>query len=534
MTERRFISSCPLCDSRRLYYIFSRRDYRLVRCARCTLLLINPQPSDVELDAIYSTDNLREEDTLDGRPRTAEEKGTTARSQLRQLARYRGEEGGRLLEIGCGQGEFLLEAQSAGYNVTGLEISPSAAALANKRLGENRVSCGVLETASLDEGSFDVCILSDVIEHTRDPRFFLKMVRRALKPGGVLYVAVPSLDSWSARLPRQSSMEFRPERLTYFDGKTMQNLLYRCGFEELIVEPEYKAHSLNSAAASGMSVFARAAIQREARTLSVIVPAFNEGATLEPLMQSLLAKRLRDLDIEVLLVESNSTDNTREIALRYQNHPRVKVILEDRPRGKGHAVRTGFEHATGDFILIQDADLEYDLEDYDALLEPLSEGRETFVLGSRHGGSAWKMRSFVDQRWLSLGLNAGHWFFTALVNILFGQRLKDPFTMFKVFRRDCLFGLRFECNRFDFDYELLIKLVRKGYRPIEIPVNYRSRSFKEGKKVSVWRDPLLWILALARLRLSPIDPMREIERRRTEAHAATAPSPELVANEEKR
>ena len=90
--------------------------------------------------------------------------------------------------------------------------------------------------------------------------------------------------------------------------------------------------------------------------------------------------------------------------------------------------------------------------------------------------------------------------------------------MFKVFRRDCLAGLTFECNRFDFDYELLIKLIRKGYKPIEIPVNYRSRSFKEGKKVSVVRDPLTWLRALLRLRLVSIDPMREIELQRIQKY----------------
>jgi hypothetical protein len=95
--------------------------------------------------------------------------------------------------------------------------------------------------------------------------------------------------------------------------------------------------------------------------------------------------------------------------------------------------------------------------------------------------------------------------------------------MFKVFRRDCLYGLTFQCNRFDFDYELLIKLVRKGYRPVEIPVNYRSRSFREGKKVAVVRDPLTWIRALVRLRFSRIDPMGEVERMRRH-DAAAGPS----------
>jgi hypothetical protein len=163
-------------------------------------------------------------------------------------------------------------------------------------------------------------------------------------------------------------------------------------------------------------------------------------------------------------------------------------------------------------VLIQDADLEYDLEDYDGLLEPLVAGRAAFVLGSRHGGrNVWKMRQFTGQFGLSLFVNLGHWFFVTLINVLFLQRLRDPFTMFKVFRRDCLYALEFECNRFDFDFELLVKLIRKGYRPIELPVNYRSRSFKEGKKVRIFRDPLSWLATLVWLRWVQIDPMKRVE-----------------------
>jgi hypothetical protein len=115
------------------------------------------------------------------------------------------------------------------------------------------------------------------------------------------------------------------------------------------------------------------------------------------------------------------------------------------------------------------------------------------------------MRQFVDQRVLAAVLNLGHLFFSALLNVLYGQRLKDPFTMYKVFRRDCLFGLRFQCNRFDFDYELVIKLLRKGYIPLEIPVSYQSRTFSEGKKVSLFRDPMTWFAALARFRLQRLN-----------------------------
>ena len=118
----------------------------------------------------------------------------------------------------------------------------------------------------------------------------------------------------------------------------------------------------------------------------------------------------------------------------------MTLVRQERPLGKGSAVRAGLARATGDFVLIQDADLEYDLADYERLLEPLVAYRRALVLGSRHGGNALGIRSFTRQPVLSLLLNAGHWAFTALVNVLFAQRLRDPFTMYKVFRRDCLTG----------------------------------------------------------------------------------------------
>ena len=103
------------------------------------------------------------------------------------------------------------------------------------------------------------------------------------------------------------------------------------------------------------------------------------------------------------------------------------------------------------------------------------------------------MRHFTEQKSVSTALNFGHLFFTGVINVLYRQKMRDPFTMFKVFHRDCLYGLEFECNRFDFDHELVIKLVRKGYTPLEIPVNYWSRSFRQGKKVRVFRDPFGWL-----------------------------------------
>jgi len=235
-------------------------------------------------------------------------------------------------------------------------------------------------------------------------------------------------------------------------------------------------------------------------TLSVIVPIFNEKATVKEALDAIISKQIPDVSIEIILIESNSTDGTRDIVLTYQNLPRVKLILEDKPRGKGHAVRAGLKEATGDVILIQDADLEYDLADYDILVAPILSGRQAFVLGSRHGAGGWAIRKFTDQPLRAIILNLAHWTFTLMINISMGVWLKDPFTMYKVFRRDCLKDLTFECNRFDFDWELLIKLIRKGYKPIEIPITYRSRSFADGKKVRMWSDPVTWIKALIKYR----------------------------------
>ena len=231
--------------------------------------------------------------------------------------------------------------------------------------------------------------------------------------------------------------------------------------------------------------------------LSVVMPVYNEKQTFSEVIEALLAKTIPGVEIEICLVESNSTDGTRAEVLRYADHPRVRLLLEDKPSGKGHAVRKGLELATGDIVIIQDADLEYHLADYEKLLDPIRRLETSFVLGSRHpaGKNGWRIRHFSEQRGVSDMMNVGHLFFTWFLNTLYRQKTRDPFTMYKVFRRDCISNVNFECNRFDFDLELFAKLIRSGFRPIEIGVGYTSRSFQEGKKVSVFADPPRWIRA---------------------------------------
>ncbi len=547
-TARRTVSACPICGGARLFYQFSVEGFRVVRCNDCSLMLTNPQPSDVELGQIYDENYfLAEENTADHQ-HTGELKAATVDGYLDLLARYGVPPGARLLEIGCGHGDFLRRAARRGLNVTGVEYSASACEVARQKLGGvGEIICGEIDDLTEScEARFDVITASDVIEHVRDPKAFLAHAHRLLKPGGVLFLATPTLDSWSARLLRNRWMEFKPEHLWYFKGATLQTLLSRSGFGGIIEKTCRKTLSVDYIAghferypvpgvsplvalarrltpvslrrkpirmvASGMVLMSRREEIHARPLLSLVVPAYNEAATLDMALQKLLAKEVPGVDTEIIVVESNSTDGTRELVARYEDHPRVTVVWQDAPRGKGNAVRAGLERVRGDYVMIQDADLEYDLEDYEALLEPLLNGRAAFVLGARHGGNAWKMRQFTGQPVLSAVMNGAHRFFTMLVNVGFGARLRDPFTMYKVFRRDCLHGLRFECDRFDFDFELVIKLLRKGYKPLEIPVNYRSRSFSEGKKVSFLRDPVTWIRALVKFRLSKVDPLEEVVR----------------------
>ena len=244
--------------------------------------------------------------------------------------------------------------------------------------------------------------------------------------------------------------------------------------------------------------------------LSVVLPVYNEKKTFTTVMDILLAKEIPDTDIEICVVESNSTDGTREDVKRYEGFPRVRIEWEEKAKGKGHAVRTGLKMARGDVVLIQDADLEYDLNDYEKLIRPVLEGKASFILGSRHNETdgALNMRKFNDQKSLGKLFNVGHVIFTGLLNGVFLQRLADPFTMFKVFRRDCIHNLNFECNRFDFDHELVGKLIRNGFPPVEIGVSYNSRSFTEGKKVSMFGDPPLWVRALLKHRFSKLHAWR--------------------------
>jgi len=228
--------------------------------------------------------------------------------------------------------------------------------------------------------------------------------------------------------------------------------------------------------------------------LSIVIPVYNEAATLPEIVRRVFAAPV-DMDKEVILVDDGSTDGTRDLyeAIRREHAGRtLKVLLHERNRGKGAALRTGFAEATGDIVLIQDADLEYDPADYPRLLAPILRGLADVVYGSRFvGGEAHRVLffwHFVGNRLLTL-----------LSNALTNLNLTDMETCYKVFRAEVLAGLRIRSDRFEFEPEITARIARGRWRIYEVGISYAGRDYAEGKKIT-WIDGLKAVGAIVRYR----------------------------------
>ena len=212
--------------------------------------------------------------------------------------------------------------------------------------------------------------------------------------------------------------------------------------------------------------------------LSVVIPVYNEEATIREIVQQVMAV---EIDKEVLIVDDCSTDGTHEVLSELSNDPNVHVFYHEYNHGKGAALRTGFLEARGEYVVVQDADLEYDPQDYPKLLEPLQAGEADVVYGSRFLGDEVRDPSFVHR--------LGNGILTWSSNIFTGQKLTDMETCYKVFRREALQEIQIEQDRFGFEPEITAKLARRKMRIREVPIAYRGRGYEEGKKIG-WRDGL--------------------------------------------
>ncbi len=223
--------------------------------------------------------------------------------------------------------------------------------------------------------------------------------------------------------------------------------------------------------------------------LSVIIPVYNEKNTVHKIIRQVLEVDL-EMEKEIILIDDGSTDGTREI-LENLEYPNVKVKIHEKNQGKGAALRTGFSLATGDFVIIQDADLEYDPREYPILLTPLLDGRADAVYGSRFLGGPHRVFFF----WHYIGNKM----LTTLSNILSNLNLTDMETCYKVFRKETLDKLTLKSKRFGIEPEITIKLARQKCRIYEVPISYSGRDYTEGKKIG-WKDGVAAIYHLIRFK----------------------------------
>jgi len=224
--------------------------------------------------------------------------------------------------------------------------------------------------------------------------------------------------------------------------------------------------------------------------LSVVMPVYNERLFIRAIVERVLAVRLEGVETELIVVDDCSTDGTRE---ELEDLRRLGITVERHEvnLGKGAALRTGFARATGDVILIQDADLEYNPEEYGVLLKPIRDGHADVVYGSRFLSGPHRVHLFWHM--------VGNRFLTLLSNMMSNLNLTDMETCYKVFRREVIEGMRLRSNRFGFEPEFTLKVARGGWRVYEVPISYHGRDYAEGKKIG-WKDGVSAIYTIVKYR----------------------------------
>lgn len=229
--------------------------------------------------------------------------------------------------------------------------------------------------------------------------------------------------------------------------------------------------------------------------LSVIIPVYNEKETIEEIIRQV---KLVALDKEIIIIDDASTDGTKKILKTMEKklntndeRNKIKIIYRERRQGKGSAIRRGLEEVSGDIVIIQDADLEYEPQDYYKLVQPIIEGKTDIVYGSRISG-AYKKKSYSS-------FYLGGRFLSFLASVLYDAHITDEPTCYKVFRGEVIKSINLKCKRFEFCPEITAKVRKKGYRIYEVPIHYYPRSIEEGKKIN-WKDGLQAIWTLIKYR----------------------------------
>lgn len=227
--------------------------------------------------------------------------------------------------------------------------------------------------------------------------------------------------------------------------------------------------------------------------LSIIIPAYNEEKNILEVVSKVKKVDLGSITKEIIIVDDFSTDGTRKLLSELKDSS--KIFFHQKNQGKGAAIRTGLKHATGDIILIQDADLEYNPEEYPKLLKPILENKTQVVYGSRLEAIKKNLKNMYKLHYF------GNVFLTLITNLLYGTKITDMETCYKAMKRGVIEKINLKAKRFDFEPEITAKILKKGYKIIEVPISFVGRSFEEGKKIT-WRDGIKAVYYLLKYRFT--------------------------------
>ena len=226
--------------------------------------------------------------------------------------------------------------------------------------------------------------------------------------------------------------------------------------------------------------------------ISIIIPAYNEEKTISKIVKQVKQANTGKISKEIIIVDDFSADNTRDILKKIKDKS-IKISYHDKNRGKGAAIRTALKQATGDLILIQDADLEYSPSEYKRLLKPILENKTKVVYGSRLEVIRKNLKNMYKLHYF------GNMFLTIVTNTLYRARITDMETGYKLFRKEVLEGINLRATRFDFEPEITAKILKKGYEIHEVPIGFIGRKFEEGKNIT-WRDGIKALFYLIKYR----------------------------------
>ncbi|HEX9284463.1 MAG TPA: glycosyltransferase family 2 protein [Nitrospirales bacterium] len=232
--------------------------------------------------------------------------------------------------------------------------------------------------------------------------------------------------------------------------------------------------------------------------LSIIIPAYNEVSTIEAIVRRVQAVDLGSVEKEIIVVDDGSKDGTPAVLKHLTG---IRPISHERNAGKGAALTTGFQAATGDIVIVQDADLEYDPADYRTVIQPIVDGKSDAVMGSRF--ILYRPKFFGKRRSPYLSHYIGNMLITTITNLLYGMQFTDYEGCYKAFRRSIIAATPVEATGFEFDNELICKLMRKGTRIVEVPIHYTPRTYAHGKKIT-WRHGVIMLWTIIKWRFLPI------------------------------